>query len=152
MTTISVPEAAGPAKGKKCPVRVVAAIAALTLLPWLAARVGKVRTHAICLVAGAAGYASFFVIKDANWLIAAEVGIGIAWASILAMPPTSAMAGRRAALRSGPAPQCAMPAPSSASMARLILSLSSFSSATIFSISKISFLLLSQQLRLSDCF
>ncbi|MDP9086665.1 MAG: MFS transporter, partial [Pseudomonadota bacterium] len=34
----------------------VAAIAALTLLPWLSARVGKVRTHALCLVAGALGY------------------------------------------------------------------------------------------------
>ncbi|WP_293940349.1 MFS transporter [Sphingomonas sp.] len=64
----------------------VAAIAALTLLPWLAERVGKVRTHALCLAAGAAGYASFFVIHDATWLLLAEVGIGIAWASILAMP------------------------------------------------------------------
>ena len=64
----------------------VAAIAALTLLPFLSARIGKVRTHAICLVAGALGYASFFVIRDPNWLIASEVGVGIAWASILAMP------------------------------------------------------------------
>ena len=64
----------------------VAAIAALTLLPWLAARVGKVRTHFLCLLAGAAGYASFFLIRDAQWLILAEIGIGIAWASILAMP------------------------------------------------------------------
>jgi maltose/moltooligosaccharide transporter len=64
----------------------VAAIAALTLLPWLANRIGKVRTHAICLAAGAAGYASFFVMPDANWLLLSEVGVGIAWASILAMP------------------------------------------------------------------
>jgi maltose/moltooligosaccharide transporter len=64
----------------------VAAIAALTLLPFLSARIGKVRTHAICLVAGALGYASFFVIRDPKWLIASEVGVGIAWASILAMP------------------------------------------------------------------
>jgi maltose/moltooligosaccharide transporter len=64
----------------------VAAIAALTLLPWLAARVGKVRTHFLCLLAGAAGYASFFVIRDPQWLILSEIGVGIAWASILAMP------------------------------------------------------------------
>lgn len=64
----------------------VAAIAALTLLPWLARRVGKPRTHMIGLLCGAAGYASFFLIRDAGWLLLAEVGIGIAWASILSMP------------------------------------------------------------------
>jgi maltose/moltooligosaccharide transporter len=64
----------------------VAAIAALTLLPLLAARFGKVRTHIIGLLCGAAGYASFFVIRDPHWLIVSEIGIGIAWASILAMP------------------------------------------------------------------
>ncbi|HET9459479.1 MAG TPA: MFS transporter [Sphingomicrobium sp.] len=64
----------------------VAAVAALTLLPWLAARVGKVRTHIACLLAGAAGYASFLVIRDPQWLILSEIGVGIAWASILAMP------------------------------------------------------------------
>ena len=64
----------------------VAAIAALTLLPFLASRLGKAKTHIIGLLAGAAGYASFFVIKDPNWLILSEIGVGIAWASILAMP------------------------------------------------------------------
>ena len=64
----------------------VAAIAALTLLPWLAGRIGKVRTHLACLLAGAAGYASFLFIRDPNLLIVSEIGIGIAWASILAMP------------------------------------------------------------------
>lgn len=64
----------------------VAAIAALTLLPLLAARFGKVRTHIIGLLCGAAGYASFFFITDPQWLIVSEIGIGIAWASILAMP------------------------------------------------------------------
>ena len=64
----------------------VAAIAALTLLPWLAMTFGKVRTHMICLLAGAAGYASFFLFRDPEWLILSEIGIGIAWASILAMP------------------------------------------------------------------
>ncbi|PXW70094.1 maltose/moltooligosaccharide transporter [Blastomonas natatoria] len=64
----------------------IAAVAALTLLPWLAARIGKVRTHALCLLCGAAGFASFLFIRDAQLLIVSEIGIGIAWASILAMP------------------------------------------------------------------
>ena len=64
----------------------VAAIAALALLPPLARSVGKARTHMICLLAGALGYASFFLIKDPKLLVVSEVGIGIAWASILAMP------------------------------------------------------------------
>jgi maltose/moltooligosaccharide transporter len=64
----------------------VAAVAALALLPWLARRIGKGRTHTICLLAGAAGFASFFLIRDPKMLLLSEVGIGIAWASILAMP------------------------------------------------------------------
>ena len=64
----------------------VAAVAALTLLPWLAARIGKGRTHIVGLLCGATGYASFFFIIDKHLLFLSEVGIGIAWASILAMP------------------------------------------------------------------
>jgi maltose/moltooligosaccharide transporter len=64
----------------------VAAIAALTLLPLLAKTIGKVKTHFVCLLAGSAGYASFFVIRDPQWLVLSEIGVGIAWASILAMP------------------------------------------------------------------
>jgi maltose/moltooligosaccharide transporter len=64
----------------------VAAVAALTLLPLLSARIGKARTHIVGLLCGAAGYASFFAIEDPQWLILSEIGIGIAWASILAMP------------------------------------------------------------------
>lgn len=64
----------------------VAALAALFLLPIMARRVGKVRTHMICLLAGAAGFAAFLFIRDPQLLLVAEIGIGIAWASILAMP------------------------------------------------------------------
>ena len=64
----------------------VAALAALFVLRPVARRIGKVRTHALALGIGALGYASFFAIHDAWGLIAAEVAIGIAWASILAMP------------------------------------------------------------------
>jgi maltose/moltooligosaccharide transporter len=64
----------------------IAAVAALALLPWLGAALGKARTHMLCLLCGAAGFASFLVIRDPKLLILSEVGIGIAWASILAMP------------------------------------------------------------------
>ena len=64
----------------------VAAVAALTLLPWLGRRFGKARTHMFGLICGALGYASFFVLKDPQHLLLSEVGVGIAWASILAMP------------------------------------------------------------------
>ena len=64
----------------------VAALAALFVLPALAKKFGKVKTHIICLVAGAAGYTSFLFIRDPNMLIISEIGVGIAWASILAMP------------------------------------------------------------------
>ena len=64
----------------------VAAIAALALLPWLSRRVGPVTTHSICLTLGALGFLMFFFVRDSETLLVAVVGIGIAWASILAMP------------------------------------------------------------------
>lgn len=64
----------------------VAAVAALALLPWLSRSVGAVTTHSICLTLGAIGFLMFFFVRDANTLLLAEIGIGIAWASILAMP------------------------------------------------------------------
>ena len=64
----------------------VAAIAALALLPWLSRKFGQVTTHSICLGIGAVGFLMFFLVRDAQVLLLAEVGIGIAWASILAMP------------------------------------------------------------------
>ena len=64
----------------------VAAIAALAMLPWLSRTVGQVMTHSICLTLGALGFLMFFFVRDAETLLLAEVGIGIAWASILAMP------------------------------------------------------------------
>ena len=64
----------------------VAALAALFVLPMLAKKIGKVKTHIVCLLAGAAGFASFLFIRDPNMLIISEIGVGIAWASILVMP------------------------------------------------------------------
>jgi maltose/moltooligosaccharide transporter len=63
----------------------VAAFAA-PLLPWLAARIGRRETHALCLGLGAAGLVGFGFIHDPRWLWAPSVGIGCAWASILSIP------------------------------------------------------------------
>ena len=63
-----------------------ATLAALFVLPILAKSIGRVRTHMVALLCGSAGFASFFVLPDSNWLIISQVLVGIAWASILAMP------------------------------------------------------------------
>lgn len=64
----------------------VATLAALFLFPIFARKYGKVRTHMMCLLAGSLGFGSFLFIRDPNLLILSEIGLGIAWASILAMP------------------------------------------------------------------
>ena len=55
-------------------------------LPVLARWTNRRITHAVCLVLGALGLLSVFVITQPKWLLASMVGVGIAWASILAMP------------------------------------------------------------------
>jgi maltose/moltooligosaccharide transporter len=47
---------------------------------------GRKGTHAISLAAGGIGLISIFFIHDANLMIIPMIGIGMAWASILAMP------------------------------------------------------------------
>ncbi len=42
--------------------------------------------HSVCLVCGAAGLVSVFVINNPQLLLLSMVGVGIAWASILSMP------------------------------------------------------------------
>ncbi len=64
----------------------VAAVAALTLLPWLSRRLGQAQTHMIGLACGAIGFASFFLLRDPAMLVISEVFIGVFWASVLAMP------------------------------------------------------------------
>lgn len=63
----------------------VAALAALLLAP-LVATFGRRGAHAFCLSLGGLGLASFVLIDDPRWLIAPMVGVGFAWASILALP------------------------------------------------------------------
>ncbi|WP_375325096.1 MFS transporter [Flagellimonas sp. GZD32] len=55
-------------------------------LPTIAKKVGRKKTHTISLIIGAFGFLSIYIMPDENWLILSMIGIGIAWASILAMP------------------------------------------------------------------
>jgi maltose/moltooligosaccharide transporter len=63
----------------------VAMIFAL-FLPAIAKRIGRKLTHALSLIAGGAGLISVFFIKDPAMLKYSMIGVGLAWASILAMP------------------------------------------------------------------
>ena len=63
----------------------VAAIFAF-VIPMIAMRVGRKKTHMICLVIGGLGLISLNFISE-PWTIAVSMGlVGIAWASILSMP------------------------------------------------------------------
>jgi maltose/moltooligosaccharide transporter len=56
------------------------------MLPPLAQKTSRKATHAICLLAGAAGLISVSVITNPTYLLLSMVGVGIAWASTLSMP------------------------------------------------------------------
>lgn len=58
---------------------------AFALTP-IAKFIGKKQTHALALVCGGIGLISMYFIKDINNLWISMVGLGFAWASILAMP------------------------------------------------------------------
>jgi maltose/moltooligosaccharide transporter len=55
-------------------------------LPFIAKMIGRKLTHAFSLVAGGLGLISIYFIKDPTMLNYSMVGVGLAWASILAMP------------------------------------------------------------------
>jgi maltose/moltooligosaccharide transporter len=55
-------------------------------LPSVARALGRQKTHAICLLAGAAGLLSVSVITNPMLLLLSMTGVGIAWASTLSMP------------------------------------------------------------------
>ncbi|UAM99161.1 MFS transporter [Polaribacter litorisediminis] len=55
-------------------------------LPYIAMKLGRKRTHAISLIIGGLGLLSIYIMPNENWLIVSMIGVGIAWASILAMP------------------------------------------------------------------
>lgn len=56
------------------------------VLPSLARKIGRKKTHAISLIVGGLGLISFFFAPNKEFLIFSMACVGIAWASILAMP------------------------------------------------------------------
>jgi maltose/moltooligosaccharide transporter len=63
----------------------VSAIYAFSL-PKIAAKLGRKKTHSMSLIIGGIGLISMYFAPDKYWLIGSMICIGIAWASILAMP------------------------------------------------------------------
>ncbi|WP_435412422.1 MFS transporter [Psychroserpens mesophilus] len=56
------------------------------LLPILAKKISRKKTHAYALFVGGIGLILIYFMPNENWLILPMVCIGIAWASILSMP------------------------------------------------------------------
>lgn len=56
------------------------------LLPYLAKLTSRKTTHSISLIIGGISLISLYFIKDQNLLLIPMIGVGIVWASILAMP------------------------------------------------------------------
>jgi len=55
-------------------------------LPKIATKYGRKNTHAYSLIIGGLSLISIYFITDYHWLILPMIGVGFAWASILAMP------------------------------------------------------------------
>ncbi|MFZ0456289.1 MAG: MFS transporter [Ignavibacteriaceae bacterium] len=62
-----------------------AAVMAFVLV-WLSKKTNRKTVHMISLICGGLAFLSFYVVKDPQLLLVSELGIGLAWASILAMP------------------------------------------------------------------
>jgi maltose/moltooligosaccharide transporter len=63
-----------------------AAFFSLALLPWLARLTSRKVTHIIALITGGLGLISIYYLTDPRQMVFSMLGIGLAWASILAMP------------------------------------------------------------------
>jgi len=58
----------------------------LLILPFMAKITNRKITHSIALVIGGIGLMSIYILKDPQHMIFSMIGVGLAWASILAMP------------------------------------------------------------------
>jgi maltose/moltooligosaccharide transporter len=63
----------------------VAALIAF-LLPIIARFSNRRYTHGFALFLGAIGFLSILYVPNPNWILVSMIGVGVAWASILAMP------------------------------------------------------------------
>ena len=64
----------------------VSAIIALFFLPLIAKKIGRKATHSVSLIIGGIGLISIYFMPNENWVVLPMICIGVAWASILAMP------------------------------------------------------------------
>jgi maltose/moltooligosaccharide transporter len=64
----------------------ITCFAAAFLLPKLAVATSRKMVHALCLICGAFGLLSIYLIHNPWLLVVSMIGVGIAWASILSMP------------------------------------------------------------------
>lgn len=64
---------------------VIAAVFAL-LIPTIAKAIGRKKTYSFSLLFGGLGLISMFLVHDKNLLLLSMVGVGFAWAAILAIP------------------------------------------------------------------
>lgn len=55
-------------------------------LPFIAKKIGRKTTHATALVIGGLGLIYIYFVSSPNMLIVSMIAVGVAWASILAMP------------------------------------------------------------------
>ncbi len=63
----------------------IAAIYSL-LIPSIAKSIGRKKTYSFSLLMGGLGLISMFLIEDKNLLLLSMIGVGFAWAAILALP------------------------------------------------------------------
>jgi maltose/moltooligosaccharide transporter len=62
------------------------AVVAALIIPYFVRRYGLALAHRINLWMGAAGLLSMLLIREAEWLLVSMIGLGFAWASIIALP------------------------------------------------------------------
>ncbi len=85
-TTVAYNEGANLVSGMFGWYNLFAAAFGLVLLPFLAKLTNRKITHAIALIVGGLGLASIIILNNPQHMIFSMIGIGLAWASILAMP------------------------------------------------------------------
>jgi maltose/moltooligosaccharide transporter len=85
-TTVAYNEGANLVSGMFGWYNLFAAAFGLVLLPFMAKLTNRKITHAIALIVGGVGLASILILNNPQHMIFSMIGIGLAWASILAMP------------------------------------------------------------------
>ena len=85
-TTVAYNEGANLVSGMFGWYNLFAAAFGLVLLPFLAKLTNRKITHSISLIVGGVGLASILILGNPQHMIFSMIGIGLAWASILAMP------------------------------------------------------------------